>query len=634
MLAPGTTLQNRYRVIAQVGKGGMGSVYLARDLRLRNDVALKETLFSDDNAAYRRAFEHEAQILARLRHQALPKVIDHFSEANGQFLVMEYIPGEDLGNQLARLGKRFASPQALPSVLKWADQLLDVLMYLHTRPSPVYHRDIKPKNLKLSPNTYDIFLLDFGLARGGLTINADLVDGSQTTTPDGGRKVYGFTPPYAPLEQMRDGAPDPRSDLYALAATLYHMLTGTLPIDAMSRMARIVNRQSDSLRPIRELAPHVPAPIAEVFEHAMAVLPEDRPQTAREMRESLVLARRGAVRPAAPPPPPPPPPVPAKPTEVATPPGDLGATPPITPVEPRDTEPMGKLIRRLNTGSPVRDIAFSPNGQLLAAGYDDQTIGVWQVQNGNQIGTLRGHISSVRTLSFSPDGNWLASGSDDETVRLWNIEDLTLRRTVACAGTSIESIAFSPDGKMLAIGGWGRAITLVHVDGDRLEKFGDLPCPFVHSLTFNPFGDTLAAGGFDGTIYFWRSADHQPSGTIEGFSNFIYSVVFSPDGKMLAASSQTQVRLWRTNDKRLLETLQHHQRPVHTIAFSADSQTLATGSEDCSVRFWRFDQGTHLPHVLEHSAGVTKICYSPNHRLIAAGTHDGRIFFWGAGEPR
>jgi Serine/threonine protein kinase len=143
MIEPETVLQGRYRIISQIAKGGMGAVYRARDLRLRIDVAIKQTLFNDE--AYRQAFEREAQILARLRHQALPRVIDHFIEPQGQFLVMEFIHGEDLGNQLARLGRRFASPQVLPLVVKWADQLLDVLHYLHTRPVPVIHRDIKPK---------------------------------------------------------------------------------------------------------------------------------------------------------------------------------------------------------------------------------------------------------------------------------------------------------------------------------------------------------------------------------------------------------------------------------------------------------------------------------------------------------
>jgi eukaryotic-like serine/threonine-protein kinase len=631
MLAPGTILQERYRIVNQVGKGGMGSVYLAHDLRLRNKVALKETLFSNENNTYRRAFEQEAQILARLRHQALPKVIDHFIEGNGQFLVMEYIPGEDLGNQLTRFGKRFASPQVLTWVVKWADQLLDVLHYLHTRPSPVIHRDIKPKNLKLGANTHDIFLLDFGLARGGLTLHVDAVDGKDTTTPESMvRKVYGFTAPYAPVEQINNAAPDPRSDLYSLAATLYHMLTGTLPIDAMSRMARIFNSQDDSLPPIRSIAPHVPEPIAAVFEQALAVTVDARPQSAQTMREALTQARRQIERTGHTPPGLALPPT-GRSTEIATPRISGGATPALTPVnEVRETQPVGTLIRRMTTGSPVRDLAFSPDGTLIAAGYDDHSIGIWSTDQGTHIGMLHGHTSSVRSLTFSPDGSLLASGSDDETVRIWNVQDRSLKTRILCRSVSVESVVFSPDGTLLAIGGWGRSITLCRSTGGRFEKFGDLPSAFVHSLSFAPDGSLLAAGGFDGIIYLWRSADHQPDGKIEGFSNFIYSVAFSPDGTMLAASSQAQVRIWRTSDRRQIEAFQHHTRPVQSLAFSHDSQILATGSADCTVRFWRCSDGTQLPYILEHSASVTGIRYSPNGRTLAAATHDGRIFLWRA----
>jgi len=634
MLAPGTVLQDRYRIVAQIGKGGMGAVYHARDLRLRNDVALKETLFSDD--AYRRAFEREAQTLARLRHQALPRVIDHFAEGNGQFLVMEYIGGEDLGAQLARLGKRFASPQALPIVLRWADQLLDVLHYLHSRPSPVIHRDIKPKNLKLSP-THDIILLDFGLSRGGVTVLTALPESDEPTTPEsrGERKVYGFTPPYAPFEQMRDAEPDPRSDLYSLAATLYHMLTGTLPVDAMGRMARLLNAQPDSLRPIRDLAPHVPQGVAALIERGLAVLIDNRPRTAREMREELAHlrgqplppAQGSTARPAGSP-------LPAGPSAggritasgAITPSAGPGAATPLVP----DDLPVGTLVRRMVAGSAIRAVAFSPGGAELAAGYDDHTAGLWRLPEGAQIATLRGHTSGVRSLAFSPRGSIIATASDDETVRLWSVEDGVLRRAVRLPACQIESICFSPDGSMLAAGGWGSAINIFMVDGDKLEPIGALPCPFVQSLRFSPDGTTLAAGCYDGAVYLWRSADLNAEGTLAGFANFIYCVAFSPDSQHLAASSHTLVRVWRMSDRVPIESLQGHTGPVRSLAFSPDSSLLATASEDRSARFWRLSDGAALPISLDHSAGVASIAFSPDGRLLAAGTHDGRINLWRA----
>ncbi|MFV9504686.1 MAG: WD40 repeat domain-containing serine/threonine protein kinase [Oscillochloridaceae bacterium umkhey_bin13] len=626
MLESGAILQDRYKIIAPIGKGGMGSVYRARDLRLRTDVALKETLFNDE--VYRRAFEHEAQILARLRHQALPRVIDHFIEGPGQFLVMEFIHGEDLGNQLARLGTRFATAQAMPMILRWADQLLDALHYLHTRPSPVIHRDIKPKNLKLT-QTYDIVLLDFGLARGGMTV---MVDPSAPTDVDQ-RKVYGFTPPYAPIEQMRDSEPDPRSDLYSLGATIYHLLTATLPADAMTRMAKLVHQHPDPLRPITSLVNHVPMPIAAVFEHALQVMLDERPASAQAMRAELARAR-GMSQPrphpgvAAPEPVPAPPP-PAPPPVTAPPPSAVPAsvTPSMhTPVV--SSTPVGTLLRMLTTGSPIRSLAFSPSGELLAAGYEDHTVGMWRMSDYSHLATLRGHFSGVRSVRFAPKGGLLASGSDDETVRLWQVSDGAFVRQLRLPGCPIESLAFHPSGELLAVGGWGNSVTLCRVEADQVKVLDQLPCSFVHNLCFSPDGTLLAAGGYDGAVYLWRISDYQALEPLGSLPTFILAVGFSADGEYLAASCNNSVHIWRMSDQKPIEVLSGHNGPVHCLAFSPQAPIIATGSEDRTARLWDVRLGSQMPALLDHRAGIAGLCYSPDGTILATGTHDGRICLW------
>ncbi|HYJ47276.1 MAG TPA: serine/threonine-protein kinase, partial [Pyrinomonadaceae bacterium] len=225
MIAPDTLLQNRYLVRNQIGQGGMGAVYLATDQRFGSTVALKETFF--DDPAMRRAFEREARLLNHLRHPALPRVSDYFADEQGEFLVMEYIAGEDLFEKLKE--RRAAFP--ISEVLNWADQLLDALDYLHTQEPPVIHRDIKPQNLKLTSKG-QIILLDFGLAKGSP---------GQSTTMMTSRSVFGFTPNFAPLEQIQGTGTDPRSDLYSLGATLYYLMTGTPPPDALSRATAVLN---------------------------------------------------------------------------------------------------------------------------------------------------------------------------------------------------------------------------------------------------------------------------------------------------------------------------------------------------------------------------------------------------------
>src|SRR3954462_13590758 len=145
MIESGTTLQKRYRIDRQIGQGGMGAVYVATDERFGSRVAIKETLFMDDN--FRKAIEREARLLNSLKHSVLPRVTDHFEEDNGQFLVMEYIAGDDVAGVLESKG----GPFSVDTVMKWADQLLDALDYLHNQAIPVVHRDIKPQNLKITP---------------------------------------------------------------------------------------------------------------------------------------------------------------------------------------------------------------------------------------------------------------------------------------------------------------------------------------------------------------------------------------------------------------------------------------------------------------------------------------------------
>lgn len=269
MLSTDTILQNRYLIIRPLGRGGMGAVYEALDQRLSRTVAIKETLVETDDL--RSAFEREGRLLANLRHPALPKVLDHFSEGAGLFLVMEFIPDDDLGVMLER-GRSFVAPE----VLRWSDQLLDALEYLHTLDPPVLHRDIKPSNLKLiSPR--QIVLLDFGIAKGAA--------GQMTHT--GSKSVLAYSPNYSPLEQIQGAGTDERSDLYSLGATLYHLMTGVKPPDALSRATATVNGLLDPLRPAHEVNNQVQVSTSAALMRAMALNIDNRPRTASEMRDDL-----------------------------------------------------------------------------------------------------------------------------------------------------------------------------------------------------------------------------------------------------------------------------------------------------------------------------------------------------------
>ena len=271
MIEAGKVLQQRYRIDKQIGQGGMGAVYVATDERFGSTVAIKETLCMDDN--FRKAIEREARLLNSLKHSALPRVSDHFEEDDGQFLVMEYIAGDDVGSMLMTEGNKFSVEQ----ILKWADQLLDALDYLHKQENPVIHRDIKPQNLKITPRG-DMILLDFGLAKGNPT------DASHKTAA---KSIFGYSRNYASLEQIQGTGTDPRSDLYSLAATLYHLLTNVSPEDALTRAMAVLSQKSDPLIPANSINPDVSRGIAGVLQKALSLNADERPASADEMRQML-----------------------------------------------------------------------------------------------------------------------------------------------------------------------------------------------------------------------------------------------------------------------------------------------------------------------------------------------------------
>lgn len=269
VIEPGTILQSRYRIVRQLGKGGMGAVYEAVDERLDATVALKETFSIDERL--RRQFEQEARLLAQLSHPALPRVSDYFTEGERAFLVMQFITGVDLAEIIAKQPGPFPRNQ----VVAWADQLLDALVFLHTRERQIIHRDIKPHNLKLTSNG-TIALLDFGLAK------AQGADRSATDV-----SICGYTRRYAPLEQIQDQGTTPRSDIYALGATLYHLLTGIKPADAVVREAALANSMQDPLRPANDVHAAVGPELAQILNRAMAQNPADRYATAHDFREAI-----------------------------------------------------------------------------------------------------------------------------------------------------------------------------------------------------------------------------------------------------------------------------------------------------------------------------------------------------------
>ncbi len=277
-IEPGVLLRGRYKIKRIIGQGGMGSIYLAEDMRLEGrQCALKEvqhesSLPEDTLQQAREQFLREAQILARLDHPNLPKVSDFFSEEYREYLVMDFVPGEDLRTLMlaARSQNKFLSER---EVLGWSAQLADALNYMHQQDPPILHRDIKPSNLKLTPSGL-IKLVDFGLVKL-------LASEEMTITILQGRG----TALYTPLEQYGGdtGHTDVRSDIYAFGATLYHLLTNQAPVEAKERFLR-----PESLVPPRQINPGISMRTERAILWALNLHPDERPQNIEEFRQSLV----------------------------------------------------------------------------------------------------------------------------------------------------------------------------------------------------------------------------------------------------------------------------------------------------------------------------------------------------------
>ena len=278
-LTPETILRERYKIIELVGRGGMGATYRAEDLRLQGRFcAVKEALpdpgsASDELAQSREQFYQEASTLARLDHPNLPKVSDYFSEGDRDYLVMDFVPGQDLKEKLTTALSQ-GHPLTERQVLAWADQLCDALAYMHTQDPPVLHRDIKPSNIKITP-AGRVKLVDFGLVK---TLSPD---DQRTITVVQGRG----TVQYIPLEQYGGdtGHTDVRSDIYSLGATLYHLLTGQPPLDAKQRFLK-----PKSMRSPRSLNPAVSNQTDQAILWSLAMHPDERPASVADFRAELL----------------------------------------------------------------------------------------------------------------------------------------------------------------------------------------------------------------------------------------------------------------------------------------------------------------------------------------------------------
>jgi serine/threonine-protein kinase len=267
-LQPGMLLNDRYQIVKRIGGGGMGSVYQARDKRLsERPCAVKEMIQTSNDEGHRKKavddFLRESQLLASLDHASIPTIFDYFIEGGRYYLVMYYIQGRDLEHEMNRRGGKVDEA----TVTKWAIQTCDVLAYVHNQDPPIIYRDLKPANLMLDEKKGKIMLIDFGIAR----FVAPTVKG---VTAIG---TMGYAPP-----ELFAGKVEPRSDIYSLGATMFHMLTGSDPQDN----PLLIFDFSKHPRP-RQINPAITPEMDAILAKMVAHKPEDRQASAAELMKIL-----------------------------------------------------------------------------------------------------------------------------------------------------------------------------------------------------------------------------------------------------------------------------------------------------------------------------------------------------------
>lgn len=293
-LPVGTHLQGgRYQIIGQLGHGGMGAVYLAKDMELFGRLCVVKQMrpFFASQSERRKAeedFKREAEVLARLNHPGhprIPEVYGYFVESVDQFLVMKYIEGESLERRLERLKGRLSEAE----VVRCAQEVANALVYLHSRrPQPVIHRDIKPANIIVDPEDR-VWLVDFGLARAAVSSGARVMVA-------GGKTVAAGTPGYTPLEQWQM-RPAPKSDIYALGATMHHLLTAHDPRDRFTSFPELdleLLRSFSTFQPLSEVRPDVSPALSSLVARCLDADPERRPSAQQLEIELGRLAPTGS----------------------------------------------------------------------------------------------------------------------------------------------------------------------------------------------------------------------------------------------------------------------------------------------------------------------------------------------------
>ncbi|MDL4775228.1 WD40 repeat domain-containing serine/threonine protein kinase [Actinomadura xylanilytica] len=647
-----------YRMLAELGRGGMGRVLLgsAPDGR---PVAVKLMHARLTGASgFRERFRAEVAATRRVSGAYTAAVLDADADAPTPWLASVYVPGPSLRDAV-----RAAGPLPEPAVLRLAAGLAAALVEIHR--AGLVHRDLKPSNVLLAADGPKV--IDFGVAR------AAEGDGGEGQTG-----VLAGTPGYMSPEQAEEGSATAAGDVFSLGSVLVYACTGRGPFDGpgpAQALYNVVHAEPDLSAVPDRLRPAVAA--------CLAKDPAGRPAPTR------LATMAGAVAPAAQPWPP------AVQRMIDERRAWIGWAP--------GPEPVATLVDTRRPRSGLFTALVSPRGALVAGGVlaacaavaTALVVAPWSGSAARsdpgahrsaappQSRSLRGHTASVRDLVFTPDGRTVASASDDATVRLWNVADGKQRRApldhpdgvnalaishggsvLYTAGDDgdlrlfpmsgkgepgdldidlgpLTSLALSPDGRVLATSNTDQSVRLWDLDDRKVGPLLETGAGTVQALAFAPDSRMLAigttgteedpdTGNTRGVAQLWEVYDRKRlSGNLSGHDSWMEDVAFSPDGQTLATAGGETTRLWNVARSQQTGTPFRCDGRCHTAVFSPDGRILAAGGSEGTVRLWDVTRHRQVgPALTGHDGAVLSVRFSPNGRTLATGGQDGTVRLW------
>jgi WD40 repeat protein len=617
-------LEERYRILSQVGTGGFGAVYKAEDIQSGDRlVAIKEIglggLRPQQVIEATDAFNQEVLLLSDLKHPSIPHIYGHFTDTEHWYLVMDFIEGETLEeHRMKSRGGRLPIEQ----VLVIGIQLCTVLDYLHKQQPPVVFRDLKPANVMLT-SSGSLYLIDFGVAR-------HFKRGKAKDT------IAFGSPGYAPPEQYGKAQTTPRSDIYSLGATLHNLLTGNDPADTPFRFASLEVRNDP-----------IPAGLESLIMQMLEMDPHSRPTSVAAVKQELqhIAARRmgGKMK--------------KSPSVRVLPVPGTGYLAVAHPRLSNQPTPSGQPAVSFSTvGIPlyiyrdhpkwVHAVAWSPGGEQIASAGDDQTIRVWDALTGDNAFIYHNHSDVVYAVAWSPDGKRIASASGDHTVQVWDatseprwLRSLALRagfKYFTCDGhaAAVRAVAWSPDGQHIASASEDATVRVWRVNGALPERniftyHGH--SAWVHAVAWSPDGKHIASASIDHSVRVWDVTRGESIFAHHASSSIVHALAWSPDGKYIAlGNSDHTAQIWEVSSERKVFTYRGHSDVVHAVAWSPDGKHLASGSDDHTVQVWDALTGGNTFVYRRHSSGVWAVAWSPDGQRLASASHDTTVHVWQA----